>query len=145
MLSPKQILIAVFCSALLLSGCGSPLTKGNVRIVGSSQEQRAAKLVTRGDYGGAAFLYERIARNQAGARRIDTLLKAADYYLLADDIRSARRVLQALGPVSTQQFPLYAIANAEVLRELDLNPLLVGARGQGASAADALIVLENPS
>ena len=38
----------------------------------------------------------------------------------------------------------FAIAEAERLLELDVNPLLVGRRGQGACAADALIVLEEP-
>ncbi len=36
----------------------------------------------------------------------------------------------------------YALARAEALVELDVNPLLVGAEGQGAFAADALIVIE---
>ena len=36
----------------------------------------------------------------------------------------------------------YALAQAEALVELDVNPLLVGAAGRGAFAADALIVIE---
>ncbi len=36
----------------------------------------------------------------------------------------------------------YAIANANSLIELDVNPLLIGAQGEGVFAADALIVLE---
>ncbi len=36
----------------------------------------------------------------------------------------------------------WALAHAERLVELDINPLLVGARHEGAIAADALIVLE---
>jgi acyl-CoA synthetase (NDP forming) len=38
----------------------------------------------------------------------------------------------------------YAVAQADSLFELDVNPLLVGAVGQGVFAADALIVLEEP-
>jgi acyl-CoA synthetase (NDP forming) len=41
--------------------------------------------------------------------------------------------------VAIQQF---AIANSGSLLELDVNPLLIGARGEGAFAADALIVLQ---
>ena len=37
----------------------------------------------------------------------------------------------------------YALQNADKLVELDVNPLLVAAAGQGAVAADALIVLED--
>jgi acyl-CoA synthetase (NDP forming) len=36
----------------------------------------------------------------------------------------------------------YAISQASSLIELDVNPLLIGARGEGVFAADALIVLE---
>ena len=36
----------------------------------------------------------------------------------------------------------YAIAHADSLVELDVNPLLIGAQGEGVFAADALIVLE---
>ena len=36
----------------------------------------------------------------------------------------------------------YAISNSQALVELDVNPLLVGAQGEGVYAADALIVLE---
>ncbi len=39
----------------------------------------------------------------------------------------------------------YAMANAEQLIELDVNPLLLCAAGEGAYAADALIVLEEES
>ena len=36
----------------------------------------------------------------------------------------------------------YALNHADRLIELDINPLLVGAEGSGAYAADALIVLQ---
>jgi succinyl-CoA synthetase beta subunit len=36
----------------------------------------------------------------------------------------------------------YAIKHADSLVELDVNPLLIGAQGEGVFAADALIVLE---
>jgi succinyl-CoA synthetase beta subunit len=36
----------------------------------------------------------------------------------------------------------YAISNSDSLIELDVNPLLIGAQGEGVFAADALIVLE---
>lgn len=36
----------------------------------------------------------------------------------------------------------YAISNSHALVELDVNPLLIGAQGEGVFAADALIVLE---
>ena len=36
----------------------------------------------------------------------------------------------------------FAIANSGSLLELDVNPLLIGAQGEGVFAADALIVLQ---
>ena len=50
------------------------------------------------------------------------------------DIKAAADAVEAI-----QQF---AIANAGELLELDVNPLLIGAEGEGVFAADALIVLQ---
>ena len=41
--------------------------------------------------------------------------------------------------VAIQQF---AIAHSDSLLELDVNPLLIGAQGEGVYAADALIVIQ---
>ena len=44
--------------------------------------------------------------------------------------------------VAIQAIQEYAISQADSLIELDVNPLLIGAQGEGVFAADALIVLE---
>ena len=115
MLSLKKNLVAVFCMALLLAGCGSPLNGGDLRFAGSSGEQRAVRLAEKGDYTGAAYLFERQARKQTGEKRIRSLLTAADYYLLGGDTRSARRILQEIGPLDPGKFPLHVVLEADLL------------------------------
>lgn len=137
MLSLNKLLIAVFCSALLLAGCGSPLTRSDVRIVGSSEEQRATRLARKGDYSAAAYLYERIAKKQSGERRVRSLLTAADYYLLADDNRSARRIMTSLGPVDPRLFPIYPVLNAELLLNDGKTSAALAALGSAPSTGDS--------
>ena len=41
----------------------------------------------------------------------------------------------------SQASPRFAVANASAIEELDINPLIVCAEGQGAWIADALLVI----
>jgi outer membrane PBP1 activator LpoA protein len=115
MLTPNKLLISLFCAALLLAGCESSMKSGNYPIPGETQEQRAERLAQAGDYAGAAFLFERIAGERSGDSRIRNLLTAADYYLLANDIYSARRVMQTLDGLDSGKFPLYPVIRADLL------------------------------
>ena len=115
MLTPNRLLIALFCAALFLSGCESTVKRGNYPIPGETQEQRAERLARSGDYAGAAYLFERIAGERSGDRRIRDLLKAADYYLLANDLYSARRIMQSLDGIDSGRFPLYPVIRADLL------------------------------
>jgi outer membrane PBP1 activator LpoA protein len=140
MLSLNKFLIAVFCSALLLAGCGSPistLSRDNVRVAGSAEEQRAARLARKGDYSAAAYLYERIAKKQSGEKRIKSLLTAADYYLLAGDDRSARRIMTSLGPLDAALYPLHPVLQAELLLKDGKTQAALAALGSAPSAGDS--------
>ena len=115
MLTPNKILISLFCAALFLAGCESTGKSGNYPIPGETQEQRAERLAQAGDYAGAAYLFESIAANRSGDRRIRDLLTAADYYLLANDLYSARRIMQSLDGIDSGRFPLYPVLRADLL------------------------------
>ena len=115
MLTPNKILISLFCAALFLAGCESTVRSGNYPIPGETQEQRAERLAQAGDYAGAAYLFESIAANRSGDRRIRDLLTAADYYLLANDLYSARRIMQSLDGIDSGRFPLYPVLRADLL------------------------------
>ena len=115
MLTPNKLLIFLFCAALLLAGCESTVKSGNYPMAGETQEQRAERLANAGDYAGAAFLFERIAGERSGDRRIRDLLTAADYYLLANDLYSARRIMQSLDGIDSGRFPLYPVIRADLL------------------------------
>jgi len=78
----------------------------------------------------------------ASAQEIETALKSLKSAPLLEGYRGRPRAdidatVQAI--VAIQQF---AIENSGSLLELDVNPLLIGAQGEGVFAADALIVLQ---
>jgi len=78
----------------------------------------------------------------ASAQQIESALKSLKSAPLLEGYRGRPRAdfdatVQAI--VAIQQF---AIANSGSLLELDVNPLLIGAQGEGVFAADALIVLQ---
>jgi uncharacterized protein len=112
MLSLKKILFALFCMAFLLAGCSTSLNTGDLRL---TREQRAIHLAEKGDYSGAAYIFEHMAKDQAGEKRIKSLLSAANYYLLASDLGTASRILQELGPLDAGKFPLQRILEADLL------------------------------
>jgi outer membrane PBP1 activator LpoA protein len=73
---------------LLLTGCEStsPLRGSAVQ----TEEKQAGQLATRGDYAGAAALYESAAAAASGDQRTHLLLMAAENYLRARDTVSAQ-------------------------------------------------------
>lgn len=115
MLTPNKLLIFLFCAALLIAGCESTVKSGNYSMAGETQEQRAERLAQAGDYAGAAYLFERIAGDRSGDSRTKDLLTAADYYLLANDLYSARRIMQSLDGIDSSKFPLYPVIRADLL------------------------------
>ncbi|MEJ2315894.1 MAG: penicillin-binding protein activator [Gammaproteobacteria bacterium] len=115
MLTPNKLLIFLFCAALLIAGCESTVKSGNYPMAGETQEQRAERLAQAGDYAGAAYLFERIAGDRSGDSRTKDLLTAADYYLLANDLYSARRIMQSLDGIDSSKFPLYPVIRADLL------------------------------
>ncbi|MGD9392565.1 MAG: penicillin-binding protein activator, partial [Chromatiales bacterium] len=131
--------MTLFCVALLLAGCESPMKSSSVGITGGSQEQRAERLAQSGDYAGAAYLFERIADGHSGDRRIRNLLTAADYYVLANDLYSANRVMQALDGTDTTQFPLYPVIRADLLLRNGNTSAALLALGQAPRSTDEYI------
>ncbi|MEJ2328252.1 MAG: penicillin-binding protein activator [Gammaproteobacteria bacterium] len=91
------------------------MKSGNYSMAGETQEQRAERLAQAGDYAGAAYLFERIAGDRSGDSRTKDLLTAADYYLLANDLYSARRIMQSLDGIDSSKFPLYPVIRADLL------------------------------
>ena len=86
---PSRILpAAAAVLILLLSGCEStsPMRSSAVQ----TEEKQAGQLATRGDYAGAAALYESAAAAASGDQRTHLLLMAAENYLRARDTASAQ-------------------------------------------------------
>lgn len=139
MLSPNKFLITLFCATLLLAGCESTSRSGNYPVAGATPEQRAERLAESGDYAGAAFLFERIAEGRSGDSRIRDLLKAADYYLLANDLHSANRIMQSLEGIDSRKFPLYPAVRADLLLRNGNTAAALLALGQPPSTRDEYI------
>ena len=139
MLSPNKFFITLFCAALLLAGCESPIKSSGYSLTGGSQEQRAERLAQSGDYAGAAFLFERIADGRSGDSRIRNLLTAADYYLLANDLYSVNRIMQALEGTDTSKFALYPVIRADLLLRNGNTAAALLALGQAPRGTDEYI------
>ncbi len=64
--------------------------------VNQARSDRAEALANKGDYAGAAYLYEILARSNRGGQRTKHLQKALTYYERAGDQASASRIRAAL-------------------------------------------------
>ncbi|MEN8213565.1 MAG: penicillin-binding protein activator [Pseudomonadota bacterium] len=64
--------------------------------VDKARSDRAETLANRGDYAGAAYLYENLARSNRGKQRSEYLQRSLIYYQRADDEVSASRIRMAL-------------------------------------------------
>jgi outer membrane PBP1 activator LpoA protein len=64
--------------------------------VNQARSDRAETLANKGDYAGAAYLYELQARSNKGKRRTEYLQRALTYYERAGDDASASRIRVAL-------------------------------------------------
>ena len=87
---------AVLAFSLAISGCTSMGLDTFGFGVNQARSDRAEALANKGDYAGAAYLYELQARSNKGKQRTDYLQKALTYYERAGDEASASRIRVAL-------------------------------------------------
>ena len=93
MLPLKKLFPAVALAfSLAMSGCTSMGLDTFGFGVNQARSDRAETLANKGDYAGAAYLYENLARSNKGNQRRTYLLKALDYYERAGDTASASRI-----------------------------------------------------
>ena len=79
----------------------------------------------------------------ASAEEIGNAVKAPQISTITRRLsRSSKEPISMPRCRPLSQIQQYAIANSGSLLELDVNPLLIGAQGEGVFAADALIVLQ---
>jgi len=97
MLSLKKIFPAVVLAlSLAISGCTSMGLDTFGFGVDKARSDRAETLANRGDYAGAAYLYENLARSNRGQQRRNYLQQALNYYQRAGDEVSASRIRAAI-------------------------------------------------
>ena len=97
MLPLKKLFPAVVLAfSLAISGCTSMGLDTFGFGVNQARSDRAEALANKGDYAGAAYLYELQARSNKGKQRTDYLQKALTYYERAGDEASASRIRVAL-------------------------------------------------
>jgi outer membrane PBP1 activator LpoA protein len=97
MLPLKKLFPAVVLAfSLAISGCTSMGLDTFGIGVNQARSDRAEGLANKGDYAGAAYLYEILARSNRGGQRTRYLQKALSYYERAGDQASASRIRVAL-------------------------------------------------
>ena len=97
MLPLKKLFLAVVVGlTLAISGCTSMGLDTFGIGVNQARSDRAEALANKGDYAGAAYLYEILARSNRGEKRTKYLQKALSYYEAAGDQASASRIRIAL-------------------------------------------------
>ncbi|MBG7601196.1 MAG: penicillin-binding protein activator [Gammaproteobacteria bacterium] len=97
MLPLKKLFPAVVLAfSLAISGCTSMGLDTFGIGVNQARSDRAETLANKGDYAGAAYLYELLARSNKGKRRTEYLQRALTYYETAGDEASASRIRVAL-------------------------------------------------
>lgn len=97
MLSLSKLLpVVVIAASLALPGCTSMGLDTFGFGVDKAHSERAETLANRGDYAGAAYIYENLARSNRGKSRTGYLQKALAYYQQAGDEASAARIRMAL-------------------------------------------------
>lgn len=97
MLPLKNLFSAVVLTfTLAISGCTS-LGLDTFGIgVNQARSDRAETLANKGDYAGAAYIYELLARSNKGKQRTEYLQRALTFYETAGDEASASRIRMAL-------------------------------------------------
>ena len=97
MLPLKKLFPAIVVGlSLAISGCTSMGLDTFGIGVNQARSDRAETLANKGDYAGAAYLYELLARSNRGGQRTRCLQKALTYYDRAGDQASASRIRAAL-------------------------------------------------
>ncbi len=97
MLPLKKLFPAVVLAfSLAISGCTSMGLDTFGFGVDKARSDRAETLANKGDYSGAAYLYENLARSNKGNQRREYLQRALMYYERAGDDASAARIRMAL-------------------------------------------------
>ncbi len=86
----------VLVFSLALSGCASIGLDTFGIGVNQARSDRAESLANKGDYAGAAYLYELLARSNKGKQRTEYLQRALNYYERTGDDASASRIRMAL-------------------------------------------------
>ena len=79
----------------------------------------------------------------AEPRRVEAALRGLKLFPLLDGFRGRPKADLAAAIDAVLKISGFALANAETLAELDINPLIVCAEGKGAWVADALLVTGN--
>lgn len=92
----KLFTAVVLAFSLVISGCTSMGLDTFGIGVDKARSDRAETLANKGDYAGAAYLYENLARSNKGKQRSKYLQRALMYYERAGDEVSASRIRMAL-------------------------------------------------
>ena len=126
--------------ATLLTACGGGPT---VRTAPGGRYAQAEKLAQKGDYGGAAYLYEIQADKASGDTRIRYRLFAADYYARAGQKGKALALVEQVENSGGAGHPLFAGIKASILgggylTSADRITVLLPTTGKYAAAAEAI-------
>ena len=126
--------------AALLTACGGSST---VRTDPGGRYHQAERLAQRGDYAGAAYLYEKQAAKASGDTRIRYQLFAADYYARAGQKDKALTLIEQVENAGGAGHPLFAGIKASIfgggyLTSADQITILLPTTGKYAAAAQAV-------
>jgi uncharacterized protein len=97
----RKILL-LSCLAVLLAGCGAPVTKPDTSTRAEAQRAAEAELEA-GNYAGAASRFERLAEQSRGEQAQVYKLQAAEAYYRADVLEKSRGLLDTLNVDSGEQ------------------------------------------
>jgi len=113
-------------------------------IVGITSDPMFGPVMTLGSGGVMVELLKDSATLLLPASReeIETALRGLKLFPLLDGFRGRPRADLAAAIDAVLKIAEFALANRDTLAELDINPLIVCAQGQGAWVADALLVME---
>src|SRR5690606_4722962 len=143
--------VSVRAAAEALAGLGSGLyvehmVGGGVAelIVGITRDPLFGPVMTVGSGGVLVELLKDSATLLLPASRdeVEAALRGLKLFPLLDGFRGRPRADLAAAVNAVLKISDFALANADMLAELDVNPLIVCAEGKGAWVADALLVKE---
>ena len=142
--------VAEVAAALLPLGTGlyvERMVQGGVAelIVGITRDPLFGPVMTLGSGGVMVELLKDSATLllPSSPADIEAALRGLKLFPLLDGFRGRPKSDLAAAVAAIAKIADFALANAATLDELDVNPLIVCAEGQGAWVADALLVLES--